>query len=1102
MNSKLTIFLIVGAVVQVNAAVSAQSLNLRRNNITLKQVFKEIKRQTGYDVFYQSGFLNANQKMDADFRNAPLEEVMTACLQRQELDFVLYEKTIVVKEKKKKGTDKLEAAFHPAVIFNGKVTDEKGIPLQGVTIHVKGSTLSTTTDAAGSFMIDLPKGKGILILSHIGFSAREVDVSEANANITIRLEEEPKALGEVVVVAYGTQKKSSMTAAVSTVKMKDIENTPRPNVLSALEGRVAGLTVTESSGEPGSTPTLLVRGVGTIDGATSPLVIVDGTPSDNMGVMASGDIESISVLKDAAAAAIYGARAANGVILVTTKKGGKSDKPTLTYNTYAGLQQPTRTPATLNSFQYATLVNEAASNEGRAAVYSDDDLRLFKDGGDPDMHANTNWLKDVMQQNAPIVNNYLSVDGNSKIGRYLISGEYLYQKGSTKEIDHYKRVNLRANLTSKINDKLQLQVLTAYFRTNRDATDVTSIFNNALRASPTSPVKFSDGHWGGQMFANGNYLYSTSNQVAVIDQYGPADNNWSNYNINANLEYKPIAGLTLNLQGVYQTSNSDAMYYTRASQSWDFINRNVSQTVPNSLSETWTKDNRYNVQAMGTYEKTLGDHSFKILAGYSQESYRNDYIGAYRKNFINDGLYQLNAGDASTQTNNGGADHWAFMSGFGRLNYSFKNRYLLEATARYDGSSRFAAGHRWGFFPSVSAGWNIEKENFMQSWKGLDMLKLRASVGRLGNAEKVGLYPSYANLVSGPQYNFDNTQVVGVLLGDPANPNLSWETTTTYNLGLDGSIKNGLLGFEADFWRKNTNDILLSVPVSSIIGLPSSNITTNAGKVASHGFDLLLSHNGKISHDLSYTASFTISGWKSWIIDLKDRATPYSTEFRPGEDLGNIYGYQATGIINTDKQLNDYKVLTGVPPQIGKGDLMYKDQNNDNTIDYKDAVKIGNSYTKLQYGLNLGLQYKAFDFSVFFQGAGNTNRQIGEYIKDVLLNYNSPLAVNLDRWNTQNQNANAAFPRILQNYDQNRSISSWWVKNGAYVRMKNLQIGYNLPSKTVNRLKIQSLRVYLAGSNLLTIAPGYVAGFDPERDINDTWYPSFRVLSAGINLKF
>ncbi|RZK62468.1 MAG: TonB-dependent receptor, partial [Pedobacter sp.] len=355
-------------------------------------------------------------------------------------------------------------------------------------------------------------------------------------------------------------------------------------------------------------------------------------------------------------------------------------------------------------------------------------------------------------------------------------------------------------------------------------------------------------------------------------------------------------------------------------------------------------------------------------------------------NFIDD-IFQYHYQQAgSVRTANESQDEQNSLASFyGRLTYSINDRYLFTATGRYDGSSRLASGNRWDFFPSVSAGWNIQKESFMRNLKWLDLLKVRGSIGTLGNAEKLGFYEPYPRLSVGPKYSFNDTQVVGVLYGNPANPDLKWETSTTYNLGLDASFKNGLFGFEADIWEKRTNDILLTVPVSTIVGLPSANMTTNAGKVGSHGFDLVLTHNNRVNADFSYNAAFTISGWRSWVIDLKDRATPFGT-LRPTGDLGDWYGYQAVSIINTEEQLANYRNLDGVPPQIGMGDLMYKDQNGDGRLDYMDQVRIGNRFVKTQFGLNMGFQYKAFDFAVLFQGAANTDRVWDGYTRNALMN--------------------------------------------------------------------------------------------------------------------
>ncbi|ALL05703.1 hypothetical protein AQ505_09490 [Pedobacter sp. PACM 27299] len=1099
MSIKLTIVMLITTLMQVSASSFAQRLNLQQKDVSLKEVFTEIKKQTGYDVFYREGKLNSKQRIHANFNNASLQEVMKVCLSKQAMDFVLFEKTIVIKEKDQFG---LSASNLQAwVSITGKVIDSKGQPFPGVGVKLKGTSNSTNTDTDGNYVLTGPDETGTLVFSYMGYATQEINITAGSKTINVTMQEEPKNLSEVVVVAYGTQKKSSLTAAVSTVKMDDIRNIPRPNILQSLSGRVPGLTVHETNGEPGSSPEILVRGIGTIDGNDNgPLVLIDGSPSTGLSNLAPADIESISVLKDAAAAAIYGSRAANGVLLVTTKRGGQMDKAVIEFNTYAGIQSPTRFPKTVSSFEYATLVNEAMSNEGKAPVYNENDLRLFKDGTDPVMHANTNWLEEVTQKQAPIVNNYLSASGNSAIGRYFVSGEYMYQKGSIKHIDNFNRVNLRANITSKISDKLELQMLTSYQTSKRDADGVMNIFSNVLRASPTAAVRYPNGYYGGTMFANGNYLWKTGNQVQVIENYGPVDYRKSTYTINGSLQYKPIEPLTLKLMSVYQAGNDEYSSYQGKFETYDFFDRTL-EIGRNSLTEKWTKRNKYDLQATATYEKRFGKHYLNVLTGYSQELFREDRINAYRGDFINDELFELGAGDAATQTNGGGADHWAFMSGFGRLTYNFNEKYLFEATGRYDGSSRLAAGNRWDFFPSVSAGWNIQKEGFMKNIKWLDVLKFRASIGTLGNAEKLGFYEPYPRLNVGPKYSFNDKQVVGVLYGNPANPELTWETSTTYNLGLDASIKNGLLGFELDIWQKRTNDILLTVPVSSIVGLPKAEVTTNAGKVGSHGFDLILTHQKQVNDDFSYNASFTISGWRSWVIDLKDRATPFGS-LRPTGDLGDYYGYEATGIINSDQQLANYRNLDGVPPQIGMGDLMYKDQNGDGKIDYMDQVKIGNRYVKTQYGLNLGFKYKSFDLGVLFQGTFNTDRVWDGYTRNVLMNYNSPLALHLDRWTPENRNADASIPRLLQNYAHNRENSSWWIKSGEYIRLKNLQLGYTLPSNVLRKLKVQSLRAYFAATNLLTYAPDYVDGFDPERDIYDQWYPNYTVVSLGLNLRF
>lgn len=798
-----------------------------------------------------------------------------------------------------------------------------------------------------------------------------------------------------------------------------------------------------------------------------------------------------------------GARAANGVILVTTKQGNVNDKPMIQFDTYFGLQTLAQFPKTLSAYEYASLVNEVQRNDGKENVYNEKDLEMFKAGKTDDLHGNTDWKDRTLLKIAPIFTNHLSVSGNSKLGRYYISGEYVDQKGMVRKIDNYDRINFRANITSNITDKIQFQFMSNYIRTHRDCGNLSNIFSNVLSASSTTPEKYSDGNWGCMIFADEKYLWDGGNPVKSIETYGPVEAFWNTFNAEGGIRYQPIEGLVLNALGGYRYSWSDSQSYSRSWTSWDFLKQEIAQSGPASLSESWTKEMKFDLQFTATYEKYIGNHFFKILGGYSQEDLRNDFINGYRKNFINDSLYELNAGDASTQTNAGGADQWAFQSLFGRVNYTFMNKYLLEANVRYDGSSRFAPGKQWGLFPSFSVGWNISRESFLSSYDFLDNLKFRFSWGKLGNAEKVGLYLWFAGIDSGAYYNFDDKLVFGTRPSRFANTDLSWETTTSSNLGLDGSFWDGMLSFELDLWKKKTDDVLLTVPISTVIGSPNSSLTVNAGKIGSHGFDLTLGSQGKFTKDLSYSASFTLTGWNSWVIDLKDRATAFSTEFRPGEELGNYYGYECLGIINDEEVLDVYKKIENVAPQTELGDLMYKDQNGDGRLDYLDNVKIGNCYTKSTYGLNFGLGYKGIDFQVFFQGAFNVDKQISGNTRTSFMNYYAPDANQLDRWTEENRNADALYPRLRKEYRHNTDpMSSWWIKNGSYIKLKNLQIGYNFPKSFVSKIRVNRLRIYVSGTNLFTFAPDFLKGYDPEGDMNPNIYPTLRVYSIGLNVNF
>jgi TonB-linked SusC/RagA family outer membrane protein len=1076
-------------------AQSLPKITINLKNSTLKEFMSVVESKTSYTFMYNN--LNLQETVSVEVNQADLKEVLIKALSPKKISFEITGTRIILKpiaiDTNKSATDKT---------VSGNVVDEKGLPMIGVSVKIKSTSRGTSTDSKGKFSLNTPNN-AVLIFSYTGFLSQEIPVA-GKQSISVILKEDKELLDEVIVVGYGIQKKSSMTAAITTVKTSDLENIPRPNVLSALQGRVAGLTISETSGQANANPSIQVRGVGTIDGATSPLILVDGVPTGTIGLIPVNDIESISILKDAAAAAIYGARAANGVILVTTKRGAIHDqKPIIQFNSYFGAQTLAFTPQTLTAYQYASLLNEVYTNEGKDPVFSASDMEQYKNGKVDDFHGNTDWKKEALRNVAPIVTNHLSVSGNGQLGRYYVSGEYVSQQGVIKEIDKYNRINLRANITSDINKHFQLQFLTNYIRTHNTAGSLNDMFYQIQTAAPILPVRYTDGNWGSQIFANGAYLWESGNPTKIIDQYGPVDSYWNTLNSSGSLSYTPIKDLVFKSMLTYRNSWSDSQNYNGSWFSWDPVKQAISQSGPASLNESWSKEYKYDLQFTGDYTKSFGVHNFKALVGYSQESLRSDYISAYRSNFINNSIYELNAGDAATQTNNGGADQWSFASFFGRLNYDYNGKYLFEANLRYDGSSRFAPGKQWGLFPSVSVGWNIAQENFLKENTSIDYLKLRLSAGQLGNAEKVGLYQWFSGVTSGPYYNFDGTLVSGTRTGYLANKELIWETTTSYNAGLDGSFKKGKYTFEIDFWRKNTNDVLLSAPISTIIGSPNSSLTVNAGKVASHGFDISAGTNGNLAEGLRYDVRLSFTAWNSWIVDLKERATAFSTEFRPGEDMGNYYGYQSLGIINDQETLDVYRKLENVAPQVAMGDLQYKDQNGDGRLDYLDYVKIGNYNIKKNFGLNLGLNYKGFDAQAFLQGAFDVDRAIQGETRTSFHNFASPDANQLDRWTEQNRNADALFPRLRKEFSVNTEApSSFWIKDASYIKLKNLQFGYSFPTRMLSKASIQTLRLYVSGTNLFTFAPDYLKGYDPETDMLPRRYPSLRVFSFGLNLKF
>ncbi|MDD2952249.1 MAG: TonB-dependent receptor [Parabacteroides sp.] len=985
---------------------------------------------------------------------------------------------------------------------SGTITDAAGVPIIGANVVEKGTTNGTITDFDGNFSLEVT-ANAVLQVSYIGYVDKQIPVGNQSV-LNIQLSEDTQNLDEVVVVGYGTQKKVNLTGAVSNIKADMLENRTTPNAVNMLTGQVSGVTIVQNTGQPGADAgSLRVRGVGTL-GKAEAMVIIDGVES-SLSSVDPNDIENISVLKDAAASSIYGVRAANGVILVTTKKGS-TGKTNVSYNGYVGWQSATRLPKYLDAYGYATLLNEAYDNDNMPKPYDETALSNFQGGKDPDHFANSDWLNTLLSENGLFHNHHLNVTGGSEAIRYSVSFGYHDKEGLIPNMN-YNKFNVRANLDAKINSRLDFSLNMSAYRDRqeepaegisnlgRPGDGAANILHYAFRETPVTPIQFSNGHYG--LFKNEH------NSVAAAREGGTSRIYNNNFQGSASFVYKIIDGLTLrgnagaifNLldQHIFQKS---VAYYSADSDDPIKTTRNMAQNYDNKMLEI-------NLQAYLNYEKTFGKHGLKVLAGYSQLYNQYRYVSALRKDLpSSNALDQINAGDVTTQETEGNLIEYALRSAFGRVNYSFDDRYLLEANIRYDGTSRFPKNNRFGAFPSFSAGWRISQEDFFNvSW--VDNLKLRASWGQLGNQE-IGNYAFYNTYAFGYDYSYNNVLTPGISINKTmSNKNITWETTSQVDVGIDADFLNGKLNFTGDFFLKNTNDILLSLPIPEIVGVNAP--MQNAGKVRNTGFELSLGHNNQIN-DFKYHATFNLSYVHNEITDLSGGDTPGRSV---GDPINNIYGYVCEGIFQDQKEIDGHPTqVTGTPVP---GDLKYADLNNDKVIDEKDRTSIGTYFPKLNFGLNLGFEYKNFDFSTLLQGAGLVDGIVKAEISRAFYNGGKVTEAHLDRWTPENPDA--TYPRLsMKNSNKNWQTSTFWMQNASYLKMRNLQVGYTIPSKLLGNSGITRLRLYFSADNLFTIT-GF-DGADPESayDFNNqtstelshagSYYPLTRNYSFGINLSF
>ena len=968
----------------------------------------------------------------------------------------------------------------------GTVKDANGDPIIGATVKVKGSTGGTVTDIDGKFTLDAPAGAELEV-SSIGYLKQIV---KAKGNIAIVLKDDSQTLDELVVVGYGVQKKENLTGAVASMNAEKLATRPVSSLSSALAGEMAGVTAVQTSGAPGSqNASITVRGKNSVN-AASPLVIVDGVPG-SMNVINPAEIESVTVLKDAASAAIYGVQAANGVILITTKKG-KTGKTTVSYNATFSWSSLLSKLDLVDAYGYAYLYNEAYLNDhpGATKPFSDETVEKYRTGRLP----STDWYKEALTGSGFEHQHNLSLSGGNDKTTYNMYLGYLSQDGVTKDID-YNRINARMNITSQINKYITLGLNASGYRgTKQDAwAGYTQVIQGMSRSHPTDPVYDEDG----------NFKYvGVDNPVAVQgrDKTGWKKTIDQEVFLIGSAEIKPIKDLSI--KGVYSWRNwtQDQLGFKKT---WGYGTYNSGQR------EGYVRNYNYDYltgQILVNYNKSFGDHNLGVLAGMESYDVKYRYVTADRKGGGNNNLdSSLNTLDASSQKNKNGGTEMTRLSYFGRLQYNYAGKYLFEANVRRDASSRFPKNSRWGTFPAFSAGWRISEEAFMKNIDWLSNLKLRLGWGKTGNEELKSddLYPAVPTYAYG-SYMFGNSLYSTAYESRLVNDQLKWATVTNYELGIDAGFLNNKLTMELSVYKKKTNDMLLYLPLQGVIGLSAP--AQNVGSVENRGFELVLGHNNRIGKDWSYNLSLNMGYNKNEIIDMAGTDGPIDNGYGGTDDtqwniegygVSSYYGYVADGLFRTEEELKKGPLRTGNEKL---GDIRYKDLDDDGKITAADRKIIGNKMPKWTGGFNFRVGYKNFELSGLLQGAFDAKRYYNGEASYAFFNNASCLNKHWNRWSEENPNGN--FPRLSLTSQTNYAFSSFWLQDASYVRMKNLTLAYTLPSEVISRIGLSFAQVYLTGENLFTIS-GLDKGLDPESGNSRGWsYSNVRKISCGLKLTF
>lgn len=1096
---KLTFILLFGSLMAMSASTYSQNtkLSLVAKNSSLIDIFRQIEDQSEFYFYFKKEDVKTKEIVSAEMKDVLVTQILDQVLAKTGLEYKIIDRYIVVKEK---GTKDPVIAMQQTRKISGKVADRSGSPIPGASVVVKGTTTGITTDNDGNFSVVVQEDARVLVFSFVGMKTQEVTIT-GKSSINVVLEEESIGVDEVVVVGYGTQKKVNVVGSIAQISGAQLENRPLPNLTTGLTGTLTGVTVTQSTGKPGANGTTVrVRGVGSFGAAPDALVLVDGIPGTMTDINAD-DVESISVLKDASTAAIYGARAASGVILITTKKG-KEGKTKVSYSGYYGWQSATEFPVQASSAEYAQMANVVTPN-----TYTDAQIAAFKAGNDPDNYPNTPFLKKVFSRNGITTSHDISVNGGTGKSKFFASFGYLNQQGLVEK-NYYKRFNARVNLTSQLFNNLTLSVLLSGSSENRDEPQANgSVDTGALEGIVIYAVRYPGIYVG--KYANGTYGLGNQNAgtpIAWLESASYVRTPSTRFNNNIRLDWTAIKDLTISAIAGYNYT-IDNSYSYRASQT---LNPNV--TLPTSFLNQYRNETNYKtIQALANYTKTFGNHHANLLLGYSFESQNTSFFSGYRESFPSNDYTAMTMGGTNNQKSEGFDAYWALKSYFGRFKYDYLQKYLFEATVRYDGSSRFPAGKKYGTFPSLAGGWRVSEEPFFKPFTNVvSNLKLKASWGILGN-QNISNYPYQSTLTAGLNYPIGGTLSNGAGVTVLTDPNIHWESTKTIDGGLELSLFKGLIDIDASYFLKNTYDILYqpSSSVSSVLGMSLSQM--NMGKLRNSGIELQISHQKKIG-DFNYKVSGILTVVNNKVTSLGIGGVEQlsglvgnGSNLFVGYPMQMYYGYLTDGVFLDNAEVASWPNQTKVNPASIAGDIRYKDLNGDNIVDQHDMTYLGSNIPKYNYSFSIDAGYKAFDLKVLFQGVADVSGYLNNYAGWCFYNLGTIQKWQVDsHFDPTNPVRYPAYPR-LQAFSNttppNYVLSDFWILNASYCRVKNLQVGFTVPQSILKKSGIEKVRIYFSGDNLFTFK-NYREGWDPEINTGGSYYPILATYTFGVNVNF